>query len=738
MTQQNNTSPLYNITWYTDAQGRKISIQRQNEIYKVVNNKITLSDLPDSYYKLQITGMTEVSLSSQISSASQFKVNYDTGEVFFDPSKEGSTIIIASYYGRGRVNLYAQNISLLNKNSLYTSTNVEDFSAEIFNKATTIDTRVSNIVSNAGSSNTEIVDARYDSINNITYPTLKGRIDSNSSQLGILSNLQVIDKSSIVNAINENVNRRKEVALNVKDFGVKGDGVTDDATALQTAINAVPSGGKLIIPRGLTVKCGSTITISTPMTVDAYGATLVSSHNSQNVLVINSNDVTINGFTIQGNNGTNENAIQIKTGKTNIEINEVITSGALNGISSEVRVKNVRINKCTPQGQVQGIILRTPYRCFIEKCRIDNHSVNGGNAIKIQGYQLNVISMTVSNSTITATNHGFVVGDKIRFQLPDTSTPNPTLPNEIKLDKSYYVSSVIDANTFKVSSTPTGADVTFTGSDFSGNVIVLVTARDIRIRDNDMFNNRAGIYCTYTDDSIFEGNYIDGGTCIQLENSWHNKVSLNTTINASDLGINLHRNSSYNKIIGNKAAYCTNAGIGLTQDIVNGQANNNYNEIIGNTSEYSIHHPNYPTTTGSGIEMTYLGKGNTIKGNHLLNNEKYGVHVGGGLTMTIITENHIEGNSIGIMIDNDNATVGNNFIMNNGSDGIHLSNAVSWVNISNNKINKNLGWGIYLDNNSQFCTGTGNQVWQNNSGHIHMPTNYTNSKFDTNQNIFNL
>jgi hypothetical protein len=49
-----------------------------------------------------------------------------------------------------------------------------------------LDARIDNIVAQAGSDNTEIVDARYDSINNVTHPTLKDRLDTHANEIGIL------------------------------------------------------------------------------------------------------------------------------------------------------------------------------------------------------------------------------------------------------------------------------------------------------------------------------------------------------------------------------------------------------------------------------------------------------------------------------------------------------------------------------------------------------------------------
>ncbi|HOV25383.1 MAG TPA: glycosyl hydrolase family 28-related protein [Pseudobacteroides sp.] len=62
----------------------------------------------------------------------------------------------------------------------------------------------------------------------------------------------------------------KPFEADIKDFGAKGDGVTDDAPALKAAIDAVKSGGKVRIPSGkYLVK--SMITISKPVILKGEG-----------------------------------------------------------------------------------------------------------------------------------------------------------------------------------------------------------------------------------------------------------------------------------------------------------------------------------------------------------------------------------------------------------------------------------------------------------------------------------
>lgn len=44
---------------------------------------------------------------------------------------------------------------------------------------------------------------------------------------------------------------RRDVLINVHDYGAKGDGITDDTAAIQAAIDSAPNGGQIIFPRGV-------------------------------------------------------------------------------------------------------------------------------------------------------------------------------------------------------------------------------------------------------------------------------------------------------------------------------------------------------------------------------------------------------------------------------------------------------------------------------------------------------
>jgi len=68
------------------------------------------------------------------------------------------------------------------------------------------------------------------------------------------------------------------LVLNVRDYGAKGDGTTDDTAAIQAAITAVSAnGGKVLIPggTGTTYRCDSTIVVKRRVEVEVAAGTIV-------------------------------------------------------------------------------------------------------------------------------------------------------------------------------------------------------------------------------------------------------------------------------------------------------------------------------------------------------------------------------------------------------------------------------------------------------------------------------
>ncbi len=78
--------------------------------------------------------------------------------------------------------------------------------------------------------------------------------------------------------------------LNVKWFGTKGDGVTDDAAAIQSVLDV---GGDIIFDKA-TYNIGSQLTIDQPCSIDLSGATITSSTIMQ-LIAVKKNTVLKNG-----------------------------------------------------------------------------------------------------------------------------------------------------------------------------------------------------------------------------------------------------------------------------------------------------------------------------------------------------------------------------------------------------------------------------------------------------------
>jgi hypothetical protein len=144
------------------------------ETLTVANNKIILSEIPHRYRKVKITGYTEVD-ETETPTTGQFQVNYNNAIIQFGGSVADGTNVDCRYFGRGIVKIGGSRIFLNQENNDIQQNNVQDFASDIA-------TRINNIVSQAGSDNTEIVDARLDD-EGVTHVTLKARLDTQHTNL---------------------------------------------------------------------------------------------------------------------------------------------------------------------------------------------------------------------------------------------------------------------------------------------------------------------------------------------------------------------------------------------------------------------------------------------------------------------------------------------------------------------------------------------------------------------------
>jgi hypothetical protein len=212
---QDFNDPLV-IQWNTDDAGNKISVQITNEEHKVVKNKILLNQIPDLFYKVQISGLFEIKSNQQITATNQFKVDYTTGLVTFHSSKEAQTITVTQYYGRGIIYYSSERIYT----QLDNAGNVKETLADIFDKSKIVyKTPIATYADIATTypspligDGVQVEDTgrfyRWDGSAwkyfQILHPTQLAQI---LTDMGDISFLETDDKSNLVNAVNENSNK---------------------------------------------------------------------------------------------------------------------------------------------------------------------------------------------------------------------------------------------------------------------------------------------------------------------------------------------------------------------------------------------------------------------------------------------------------------------------------------------------------------------------------------------------
>ncbi len=179
-----------------------------------------------------------------------------------------------------------------------------------------------------------------------------------------------------------------ELAINVKDFGAKGDGVTDDTGAIQQALNFVkgePSCKVLYFPPGKYI-ISSGLIIYSEITIQGAGHnSIIKLKNNANnnidmlsIVTTGNRDITIRDIKIDGNK-----EYQVRQNHTtcikahevkNLLLDNVMVVGSLIEGVYLYKCTNVRVTRCIttgngfPQEDASGIHIDTCKNVLISNC----------------------------------------------------------------------------------------------------------------------------------------------------------------------------------------------------------------------------------------------------------------------------------------------------------------------------------------------------------------------------------
>ena len=253
--------------------------------------------------------------------------------------------------------------------------------------------------------------------------------------------------------------------LNVKDYGAVGNGTTNDTTAIQNTINALPdTGGVVVFPPGKYL-LGSSLTLTqaanqnavilqglagNAIGLDNYGARLFRADGDTDPYITITNarsiqikDLAFIGGTFNNGSGTGvkpngtEGAIDVTANAgcqehvyENLYFNGITQCISLKGLSSSI-IRNCKFRQ-VPEGSANDTIIRLTEngsepmdQMRIENCILDGSpnatSSSRNNTVRGITIDLTVSTVFITNTSVIRANYGYFVnstwdGNFIYFQ----------------------------------------------------------------------------------------------------------------------------------------------------------------------------------------------------------------------------------------------------------------------------------------------------------------------------------
>lgn len=407
--------------------------------------------------------------------------------------------------------------------------------------------------------------------------------------------------------------------INVLDRGVVGDGVTDDAPALQAILTAAVDGDVIFFPPGKTYAIGTGLTVTGKrLTLSGYGATILETAILEPMVsLVNAHGSRVEGLRFVG----------IETAGTYVGASAQARAGVVFETSIGVDILHVNVS-----GKSSGIVFDTCIQSAITNC----HAVGFiPTAIADDNFSDGFIVGNGADVTVTGCSAknfgvGFLVGDSAdRIVITGcTATDCP--------DNCYYISSgsmCTVTGCTAIGTDGTGIKARGNGHSITGNTVENAASCGIGL----------------------SGNGGDDGTGFNGFGTTCTGNTLRACGNTSGYGIDISTQDSFNprgfSVIGNSLFSCGSATTAVIRVLGEGHKISN-NQLDTATVLYAI-----LVSGGSGTEVNYV----TITNNTLSDITGEGVRVVfvDNSQVSFNTFNNVSGNLVRLRSCDSTDVVGN-------------------------------------------------------------------------------
>lgn len=582
----------------TDSNGRPVAKRIENEIKKVYNGIIVLTQIPNEFYRVRIDGMVEITENRELKE-NEYRVDYISGKVYFNPVKEGQDIKVSLYYGDGveliptsriyiGLNRYGEPVKTLHEvlkesiDSLDALNKVGGVIKEGDRLNNTLNTTINNANSTDNKVNETIETA------NATNNTLNSTIKNSENHNNIL-NETIINSESKNNTLNNTIETSMEKNSVLNDTINNANSTNNKVN--ETISNADTHNNTL----------NNTI-IQANKTNDKVNETIESANSTDNKVKITTDNARVM------DNILNETIKDSKTKNSDLNetiINSVEKDNVLKSTIETANSTNTKVDGTIKIANETNSVLGTSIKRFTDSNNTLNDTVNSANltndkvnkTIGVADATNNIVNSTIGN----AENINNTLGATITKAETDNKTLNDTI-NTAETKNTNLTKTISDSDTTK-------ANLETTINNAKSNDDTLKVTIDNANNSNTTLNNTIN-------DSVGKNSSL-ADTISQVKNNNDTLIATIDRANSTNNTLNGSNNTAKaTKTELDKSISEAKTVIGNTNDLLTGVQTNK--KDIADLKERVVKTNNYLEVDTKGnngfrIENTLEGKTEELK-----------------------------------------------------------------------------------------------------------------------------